>query len=410
MERPYKIKRRVPVVSEVRELVKLRRPHLHVNQARLDRALTIWDIREIARKRTPAVAFDYTDGAAEQEIGIRRARSMYENVEFVPHVLRDVSTVDLRTDVGGFTADLPFGIAPTGLTRLMHHVGEYAGVTVASRSGIPFTLSTMGTVSMEEVRDTAPNAERWFQLYLWKERDKSAALIERAWNAGYRTLVLTVDTAVGGARLRDVRNGMTLPPAFGLKSVVNVASRPAWLYNLLTTDPLSFASLSKYPGAVSELINDMFDPTVSFKDLEWLRADWKGRLVVKGIQSVDDAVRAVELGADAVQLSSHGGRQLDRGPAPLQLVPSVKKALAGSNAEVYVDSGIVSGSDIVAAHAAGADFAFIGRAYLYGLMAGGEAGVQRVVDILRSDITRTLQLLGVPTISDLSSDYVRLPG
>lgn len=400
--------RRVPRYSDVRALVKLRTPSLHPIRARVDRAQTIDELRHIARRRAPRVAFDYADGAAGTESSLRRARAAFAAVEFRQAVLRDVSKVDLRTPVGHTVAGLPFGIAPTGLTRLLHHAGELAGVSAAQQYGIPFCLSTMGTVSLEDVRDHAPDADRWFQLYLWKDRDKSTALIERARAAGYATLVLTVDTAVGGQRLRDVRNGMTIPPAFGPSAVADVMSRPAWLYNMLTTEPLAFASLSRYPGSVAALIDEMFDPTLTFTDLGWLREIWPGRLVVKGIQCAEDAVRAVDAGADAVLLSSHGGRQLDRAPSPLRELPSVRRALEGTPAEIYLDSGIVSGSDIVAAHALGADFTFVGRAYLYGLMAGGCHGVGRAIDILADEVTRTLQLMGVPRIQDLTPDHVRV--
>lgn len=400
--------RRVPRYADVRALVKLRTPSLHPIRDRVDRAQTIDELRLIARRRTPRVAFDYADGAAGTESSLHRARAAFAAVEFRQAVLRDVSKVDLRTPVGHTVAGLPFGIAPTGLTRLLHHDGELAGVSAAGQYGIPFCLSTMGTVSLEEVRDHAPNTDRWFQLYLWKDRDKSAALIERARNAGYGTLVLTVDTAVGGKRLRDMRNGMTIPPAFGPAAVVNVMSRPAWLFNMLTTDPLAFASLSRYPGSVASLIDEMFDPALRFTDLRWLRDIWPGRLVVKGIQCADDAVQAVDSGADAVLLSSHGGRQLDRAPSPLLELPSVRRALEGTGAEIYLDSGIMSGNDIVAAYALGADFTFVGRAYLYGLMAGGRHGVVRAIEILTDEVTRTLQLMGVPRIQDLTPDHVRL--
>jgi L-lactate dehydrogenase (cytochrome) len=398
--------RRVPSYSDMRTLIKFRTPSLHRTRTRLERAQTIDDLRTIARRRTPRVAFDYADGAAGTESSLLRARDTFAAVQFQQFVLRDVSKVELQTPVGGSMADLPFGIAPTGITRLLHHEGERAGASVAQEFGIPFCLATMGTVSLEEIRDLAPSADRWFQLYLWKDRDKSVALIERAHAAGYGTLMLTVDTAVGGNRLRDIRNGMTIPPAFGPAEVANVMSRPAWLYNMLTTDPLAFASLSKYPGSVAALIDEMFDSTLTFADLKWLRDIWPGRLVVKGIQSADDAARAVDCGADAVLLSSHGGRQLDRAPAPLLELPSVREALAGSGAEIYLDSGIMCGADIVAAHALGADFTFVGRAYLYGLMAGGRQGVARAVQILTTEITRTLQLMGVPRIQDLTPDHV----
>jgi L-lactate dehydrogenase (cytochrome) len=267
----------------------------------------------------------------------------------------------------------------------------------------------MGTASIEDVAAAAPAGRNWFQLYLWTDRERSMELIGRAAAAGNDTLMVTVDTAVAGARLRDVRNGLTIPPALTLRTVADASYRPAWWFNFLTHEPLSFASLSHYPGTVAELINSMFDPTLTYEDLTWLRGVWKGNLVVKGIQNLDDARRAVDHGADGIVLSNHGGRQLDRAPVPLRLLPQVAGELKGRTA-IILDTGIMSGGDIVAALALGADFTLIGRAYLYGLMAGGRAGVDRAIEILASETVRTLQLLGVNRVQDLSPDQVRLPG
>ncbi|MCZ4587621.1 alpha-hydroxy acid oxidase [Rhodococcus opacus] len=400
--------RRFPTWSGIRPFLQFQRPSLRRHQVALDRACTIRDLRSIADKRVPRMVFDYVDGAAEQEIGISRARSTFQHVEFQPGVLRDVSATSTSTTVGGHLSRVPFGIAPTGFTRLMHHDGEKAGVRAAEKHGMPFALSTMGTLSLEEVRDAAPQAERWFQLYLWRERDKSMALVDRAWKAGYRTLVVTVDTPVGGARLRDIRNGMTIPPTLGARTVSDIVRHPRWWVDLLTTEPLSFASLDSRAGSVAQLVNEMFDPTLTFADLDWLRAEWQGRLVVKGVQTVDDARTCVEHGVDALILSNHGGRQLDRAPVPLRLLPHVKRALAGTGAEIYLDTGILTGGDIVAALALGADFTFVGRAYLYGLMAGGQRGVERAIAILSEEIERTMQLMGVRSISELTPDHVRI--
>ncbi|NKX52727.1 alpha-hydroxy-acid oxidizing protein, partial [Arthrobacter deserti] len=230
---------------------------------------------------------------------------------------------------------------------------------------------------------------------------------ERAARAGMDTLMVTVDTPVGGARLRDVRNGMTIPPALTLKTVLDASYRPAWWSNFLTREPLAFANLSRFSGTVVELINSMFDPTLSFDDLDWLRSTWPGKLVVKGIQTVDDAKRVVDHGADGIVLSNHGGRQLDRAPIPLHLLPDVSAALKGRTA-IMLDTGIMTGGDIVAALALGADFTLIGRAYLYGLMAGGRAGVDRAIEILRTEAALTMRLLGVNTVADLNPDHVRL--
>lgn len=406
---PAALRRRVPKYADLAPLMQFKKPELG-REARLRRASTIWDLRDMAKRRTPKAPFDYTDGAAEAEITLRRARQAFLDIEFRPGILRDVSSVDLSTQILDKPSRLPFGIAPTGFTRMMQSEGEYAGSTAAAAAGIPYTLSTMGTASIEDVAAAAPGGRNWFQLYLWTDRDRSLELIERAARAGNDTLMVTVDTAVAGARLRDVRNGMTIPPALTLKTVLDASYRPAWWFNFLTHDPLTFASLSRYTGTVADLINSMFDPTLTFEDLDWLRETWKGKLVVKGIQTVEDARKVVDHGADGIVLSNHGGRQLDRAPIPFHLLPEVSAALKADNsgAAVILDTGIMSGADIIAALALGADFTLIGRAYLYGLMAGGRAGVDRAIQILETDMRRTMALLGVSRISELTPDHVRL--
>lgn len=400
--------RQIPRWSELKPLLRPRPVELDGTRRRLSRAHTIADLRQLARRRTPKAPFDYTDGAAEEEISLRRARQAFRQVEFHPAVLRDVSAVDPSAEILGARSALPFAFAPTGFTRMMQHEGERAVARVAERAGIPFSLSTMGTTSIEDVARTAPNARKWFQLYLWKDRRASEDLVNRALESGYDTLILTVDTPVAGARHRDARNGLTIPPALSARTFVDGVLHPAWTFNLLTTEPLSFASLSSWDGTVAELINTMFDPTVTFADLEWLRELWPHRLVVKGVQSTTDARDVVAAGADAVVLSNHGGRQLDRAPTPLKLLPRVVDELQG-RAEILLDTGILSGADIIAAVANGASGCLIGRAFLYGLMAGGERGVDRAVEILSSEITRTMQLLGVSRITDLTPEHVTLP-
>ena len=406
---PDALRRRIPKYADLAPLMQFKKPELG-RAARLRRASTIWDLRAIAKRRTPKAPFDYTDGAAEAEITLNRARQAFQDIEFRPGVLRNVSAVDRGTDILGKPSRLPFGIAPTGFTRMMQSEGEYAGSRAAAAAGIPYTLSTMGTASIEDVAAAAPDGRNWFQLYLWTDRDRSLELIERAAKAGNDTLMVTVDTAVAGARLRDVRNGMTIPPALTLKTVLDASYRPEWWFNFLTHEPLTFASLSRYTGTVADLINSMFDPTLTFEDLDWLRETWKGKLVVKGIQTVDDARKVVDHGADGVVLSNHGGRQLDRAPIPFHLLPEVTAALRSDNSDaaVILDTGIMSGADIIAALATGADFTLIGRAYLYGLMAGGQAGVERAIEILATDMRRTMALLGVSRIADLTPDHVHL--
>ncbi|WP_281689014.1 alpha-hydroxy acid oxidase [Pseudonocardia thermophila] len=401
------VQRRLPRPAELRELL---RPAPFVRDAterRLRRAASIADLREIARRRTPKAVFDYTDGGADGELSLHRARAAFARMEFVPSVLRDVSAVDLSRTILGGRSTLPLALAPTGFTRMMHTAGERAVVAAAARAGIPYTLSTMGTTTIEDVAAAAPEARRWFQLYLWRDRAFGKDLVERAAAAGYDALMLTVDTPVAGNRLRDVRNGLSIPPALTLRTFLDGARHPRWWFDLFTTEPLVFASLQSSGGTVADLVNRVFDPALTMADVEWLRGAWPGKLVIKGIQSVDDAVRVVDAGADAVVLSNHGGRQLDRAPVPIELVRPVRDAV-GDRAEVLVDTGIMHGADVLAAVALGADAALVGRAYLYGLMAGGEAGVDKAIAILTLEMTRTLQLMGLNGVDELRPEHVRL--
>ncbi|TDE08882.1 alpha-hydroxy acid oxidase [Jiangella asiatica] len=400
--------RQIPRWSELKPLLRAKPVTLNPTERRLEKALTIPDLRRVARLRTPRSVFDYTDGAAEAEISLRRARSLFAHLELRPSILHDVSEVDPTTTILGAPSAQPFAFAPTGFTRMMNHEGESAVVRVADRIGIPYALSTMGTTSIEDVAAAAPRARKWFQLYVWKDRSSGEDLVKRAAAAGYEALMLTVDVPVAGARLRDVRNGFTIPPTLTLKTVLDAAAHPAWWINLLTTKPLHFASLSEWQGTVAELLNQLFDPTMTIEDLAWLRSIWSGPLIVKGIQTVEDARRVVDAGADAIVLSNHGGRQLDRAPVPLRILPEVAAAV-GDDTEIYLDTGILSGADIVAALALGADACLVGRAYLYGLMAGGERGVARAAEILTTEVRRTMQLLGVRTVDELNPDHVRLP-
>ncbi|BBY47494.1 alpha-hydroxy-acid oxidizing enzyme [Mycolicibacterium arabiense] len=400
-----KTRRRLPNRHDLAPLMQFKKPELNATKRRLDKALTIEDLRRIAKRRTPRAAFDYTDGSAEAELSIGRARQAFADVEFHPAILRDVSKVSTGWDVLGAPVSLPFGIAPTGFTRMMHTEGEIAGAHAAARAGIPFALSTMGTTAIEDVKAANPFGRNWFQLYMWKDRDRSMALVERAVAAGYDTLMVTVDVPVAGARLRDKRNGMSIPPALTLGTVVNAIPRPQWWFDFLTTEPLSFASLDRWSGTVAELLDTMFDPTVTFDDLAWIRSQWPGKFVVKGIQTVADARAVTDLGVDGVLLSNHGGRQLDRAPIPFHLLPEVV-AEVGGDVEIMLDTGIMSGADVVAAIAMGARFTLIGRAYLYGLMAGGEAGVDRAIAILTDQVERTMRLLGVTCLEELTPQHV----
>ncbi len=399
------VQRRVPSVKDLAPLLRFKAPELNGRRRRLQNAHTIADLRAIAARRTPRAAFDYTEGAAEGEFSLTRARQAFEDVEFHPAILRNVATVDTSTQILGGSSALPFGIAPTGFTRMMQTEGEVAGSQAAGAAGIPFALSTMGTTSIEDVAAANPGGRNWFQLYMWKDRDRSMALVERAAAAGFDTLLITVDVPVAGARLRDVRNGLTIPPALTLKTVVNAIPRPHWWFDLLTTEPLAFASLDRWSGTVAELLDTMFDPTVDYEDLAWIANQWPGKTVVKGIQTIEDARKVAEIGVDGIMLSNHGGRQLDRAPVPFHLLPTVAQELGGST-DIILDTGIMNGADIVASIALGADFTMIGRAYLYGLMAGGRQGVDRAIEILRSQVERTMKLLGVASLDQLGPEHV----
>ncbi len=395
----------MPRPRDLAPLIGFKRPQLNAAKRRLDTAFSIEDLRRVAKRRTPRAAFDYTDGAAEDELSIERARQAFRDIEFHPTILRDVSTVTTGWEVLGQPVAWPFGIAPTGFTRLMHTEGEIAGAAAAASAGIPFSLSTLGTCAIEDLVAAVPQGRKWFQLYMWRDRERSMALVGRAADAGFDTLLATVDVPVSGARLRDNRNGMTIPPTLTLRTVLDAVPHPKWWFDLLTTEPLAFASLDRWPGTVAEYLSTMFDPSLTFDDLEWIKAQWPGKLVVKGIQTLDDARAAVDRGVDGIVLSNHGGRQLDRAPVPFHLLPVVAREL-GKHTEIVVDTGIMSGADIVAAIALGARCTLVGRAYLYGLMAGGEAGVRRAVDILSSGIERTMRLLGVTCLEELSPRHV----
>jgi L-lactate dehydrogenase (cytochrome) len=401
------VRRRIPRWHDVKPYLRTGPIRLSPVERRLAAAATIGDLRRAARRVTPRAVFDYVDGAAETESSLRRSREAFGRIEFVPRVLRDVSVIDTSTTILGRPAALPLVFAPTGFTRLMNHEGEAAVARVALRTGIPYALSTLGTTSPEDLAAAAPDTDKWFQLYLWNDREAGVELVRRARAAGFTALVLTVDTPVAGARLRDVHNGFTIPPMLSVRTVLDIARHPGWWFNLLTTEPLRFAVFTETQGTVADLINRVFDPTITVADLGWVRDEWSGPIVVKGIQTPEDARMVADAGANAIVVSNHGGRQLDRAPTPLEQLPEVVAAV-GDRVEVFVDGGVMSGADVIAAVALGARAVLVGRAYLYGLMAGGERGVQRAADLLRTDAIRTMRLLGVTSVEELGPERVRL--
>ena len=399
--------RRLPRWREFAPLLQVRRSTGSRVERRVARAADLDDLRRMGRRRAPRSVFDYVEGGASQEVSIRRAREAFDRVEFMPRVLRDVSHVDTATSVLGAPSALPIVFAPTGYSRMMHHEGDRAVARVAARAGIPYTLSTVGTTTPEDIAAVSGPARRWFQLYVWSDREKSHALIERARSSGFEALVLTVDVPAPATRLRDVRNGLTIPPTLTPRTFIDGALHPRWLFDFLTTEPLSFATMSTGSQSINEIAAAMFDASVCWDDLHWFRSIWPGRLVVKGVQRVDDAARLPDYGVDAVVLSNHGGRQLDRSTTPLELLPEVVRAV-GDRLEVLIDGGVRTGADVAAAVALGASAVLVGRPYLYGLMAGGEVGVQRAIDLLADDLARTMQLLGATSVDQLDESLVRL--
>ena len=400
------MERHFPRPNELLELMQFKKPELNGTKRRLAAALTINDLRTIAKSRTPKAAFDYTDGSADDEISLDRARQAFLDIEFSPSILRGLpDSVDTSCQIFGGPSALPFAIAPTGFTRLMQAEGEIAGASAAGAAGIPFTLSTLGTTSIEKVKEANPDGRNWFQLYVMREREISYDLTRRAAAAGFDTLFFTVDTPVAGARLRDKRNGFSIPPQLTLGTIVNAIPRPWWWWDFLTTPKLEFASLQSTGGTVGELLNAAMDPSISFDDLKVVRELFPGKIVIKGVQNVADSKKLVDLGVDGIVLSNHGGRQLDRAPIPFHLLPAVVREV-GKDTEIAIDTGIMSGADIVAAIALGAKFTLVGRAYLYGLMAGGREGVDRMIYILCDQIERTMKLLGVSTLEELTPEHV----
>lgn len=399
------VKRQLPRPAELFDLMKFKKPEFDGKKRRLNGALTTYDLRTIAKRRTPTAAFDYTDGGAEGELSMRRSREAFQDITFHPDILRPAEHVDTSTEVLGGRSSMPFGIAPTGFTRLMQTEGEIAGASAAGAAGIPFTLSTLGTTSIENVRAANPDGRNWFQLYVMREREISYGLVERAAQAGFDTLMFTVDTPIAGYRMRDTRNGFSIPPQLTPGTILNALPRPWWWIDFLTTPKLEFASLSTTGGTVGELLNSAMDPTISYEDLDVIREMWPGKLVVKGVQNVADSAKLIDRGVDGIILSNHGGRQLDRAPVPFHLLPEVVREV-GKDATVMVDTGIMNGADIVASIALGAKFTLVGRAYLYGLMAGGREGVDRMIQILQSEITRTMTLLGVSSLEELEPRHV----
>lgn len=398
------------MLESLRSVVSLKPIERDRTARRLSAAANVADLRAIAKKRLPAGVFDYIDGAAEDELAMARNASRFGDRTLVPRVLRDVSAIDASASILGQQAPMPLIIAPTGFPRIAHPEGELATAKAAARAGIPFSLSTMGTRSIEEVAAVS-EGRKWFQVYVWRDRELTKDMLARCKENGFEALYITVDTAVLGRRERDVRRGMTLPPKLGLGTFIEGAKRPAWVWEFLRSDPIVFSNVAVSKArlssgtddgssavTLSEFINSQFDPSLSWDDVAWIRSQWDGPVILKGIQSVEDAKIAASEGIDAIALSNHGGRQLDSSPAIIDLVAPVADAVGGQT-EIYCDGGVRRGSDVVKAVALGATACMIGRAHLYALGAGGEAGVDHMLRFFQEGVEQTMALAGIASMA-----------
>jgi len=403
----FKPRRRFGSLSVLR----FRRPEFSLRARRLRRSVNVTEMREIARRRLPRGVFDYIEGGAEDEVTLEANTAAFRDVVFAPRVLRDMRDVEITSTLLGRPVAFPLVLAPTGFTRIADHAGELAVARAANRAGLPYVLSTLGTRSIEEV--AAVGGDRlWFQVYMWRDRALVAELIERAARAGFEALCLTVDTAVLGRRERDVRRGFTLPPKLGLSTMLDGLFHPGWTWRFVTSEPIRFANVAGWDDrngrsaiSLAEYVSEQFDPGLSWDDVAWLRERWTGPIIIKGIQTSEDAVLAAEAGVQAIAISNHGGRQLDSAPATLRVLPRVVDAVGG-RVEIICDGGVRRGSDIVKALALGADAVMAGRPYLYGLGAAGEAGVDHVLQLLASEMRRAMALIGCDRIERLDRSYV----
>lgn len=394
------------MLQTLRSVARFRSRERDPDLRRIRSAANLDDLRAIARRRLPGGVFDYVDGGAEDEATYRRNQADLGDWEFVPSVLRDVSSIDTSAVLLGAPLPLPLVLAPTGFTRIVDPPGELAVARVAARKNIPYSLSTLSTRSIEEVAEVS-GGRKWFQVYVWKDRGLVKNMIERAGENGYEALCITADLAVPGRRERDVRRGFSLPPKLGWEMVLEGMARPSWTWRFLRSDPISFSNvvgLSEHDGStaveLAELVKDQFDPSLSWGDIEWFRAIWPGPMIIKGIQSAADARLAAEHGVEAIAVSNHGGRQLDYAPTPANLMEPIAEAV-GDSLEIIFDGGVRRGSDIIKALALGARAVMVGRPYLYGLGAAGEKGVEWVIDFFAEGMARSMALAGVRSVSEV---------
>ena len=365
----------------------------------------IEDLREVARRKVPKAFFDYVDSGSYNEETLRANRADLETIKLRQRVMVDVSERSLATTVIGQKISAPFALAPIGLCGMQHGDGEILAAQAAEEAGIPFTLSTMSICSIEQVAE-GTSRPFWFQLYVIRDRGFSRDILSRASAVKCNTLVLTVDLQVLGQRHRDIRNGMTVPPEMRLGNIIDIARKPRWALSILKSKSKTFGNLAGHIEGMEDVTslaqwtNSQFDPALNWKDVEWIKKVWPGKIIIKGILDVEDARTAVKLGADAIVVSNHGGRQLDGAPSSISALPAIAQAV-GSDTEVLFDGGIRTGADLLRALALGARACLIGRAYVYGLGAGGKAGVAKAIDILQKELSVAMALTGTTRISDV---------
>ncbi len=373
----------------------------------------IADLRAKARRRLPSPIFNYLDGGADDEVTLRRNTSAFDDYELLPNYLTDTSAIDLKTKALGVTLDMPLFLSPTGMSKLFHHTGEPAVARAAHTFGTLYGLSTLSTTSIEDVAAATPGP-KMFQIYVYKDRGLTKEFVERCKAAGYTAICLTVDVPVPGNRERDFRTGMTIPPKFGVSSLMSFALHPRWSWHAIRDANFDLAnvtdrgdlSVKGKPVSVIQYLNDQIDRTVTWKDAEWLAQEWGGQFLIKGVHSVTDAKRASEIGAHGIMVSNHGGRQLDGVPSCIDALGPIADAVGGE-LEIILDGGVRRGSHVIKALAQGATACSIGRSYLYGLSAGGQPGVERALTLLRSEIERCMALLGVTKIEQITSDLIQ---
>ena len=383
----------------------------YLNNRILSGCHSIADLRRAAKRRLPRAVFDYMDGAAEDEVTLYRNQADFGRYELIPRFLVDVGNVDLSTRVLGADIDVPFILAPTGMSRLFHHTGERAVARAAQKAGTMYSLSSVSTTSIEDIAGVSDGA-KLLQLYVWRDRAILKDFIRRAKASGYTALCLTVDLPLAGQRERDLRNGFTVPPQIRLSNILDTMIRPDWLWGFLTHPRMTLENVRSHATAAENLFSVIdyttaqFDPSLTWEDMAWMIQEWGGPFAIKGILSVDDARRAADTGVSAVIISNHGGRQLDHSPSPISVLPGIVDAV-GDRVEVILDGGIRRGTDVIKALGLGARAVMVGRGYLFGLGAGGEAGVDRALELLRAEIKRNMMLSGCTSVRQLDGKYVR---